>query len=457
MKRFLLILTAATVVTGCNTDTAKQKPESNKMEETFTPVPWAHHTNIYEVNTRQYTAEGTFNAFAKELPRLKDMGVQTIWFMPVTPISSENRKGSLGSYYACSDYMAINPEFGTLEDFKTLVKEAHAIGLKVIIDWVANHTGWDHVWTKTNPDFYTKNEQGGFRPPFPEWGDVIDLDYDNAELQLAMIEAMKFWVKECDLDGFRCDMAHLVPVNFWKEARARLDSIKPLFWLAETEDPAYHDAFDVSYAWKLLHKMEQYWRKETDIRGLDSVLKEYTAAFPPSALQAFFTSNHDENSHSGSEYERMGDAAKPFAVFCATWNSVPLIYSGQELPLINKRLQFFERDPIPWTGKNELHDFYKALLNLRATHPAMRAGDVSVTTSRVQTNKDDKIFAYTRKKENREVLVILNLSGEDNLQFEIPGAEINGSYKNIFTDAPRDLSSQKTFQIKSWGWLVFEK
>ncbi len=427
------------------------------MELYKRPVAWAHHTNIYEVNTRQYTAEGTFAAFAKELPRLKDMGVQTIWFMPITPISKENRKGSLGSYYACSDYTAINEEFGALDDFKTLVKRAQEMGFKVIIDWVANHTGWDHVWTKTNPDFYTKSETGGFIPPFPEWGDVIDLNFDNREMRQAMIDAMRFWITECNLDGFRCDMAHLVPLDFWIEARQQLDRIKPLFWLAETEEPVYHEAFDASYAWQFLHKMEQYWRRETDIRGLDSVLEGYDARFPKPALRSFFTSNHDENSHSGSEYERMGDAAKAFAVLCATWNGIPLIYSGQELPLINKRLAFFERDPIPWTGNYELHDFYKTLLLLHADNPALLAGVEASTRQRIHTTNDQKIFAYLRKNGEREVFVVLNLSAENGLRFEITDAAIGGNFRNVFSNMGHDFTNEKSFEMQAWEYLVYEK
>ena len=280
------------------------------MNSHFATVDWAHNTNIYEVNLRQYTEEGTFTAFAKHLPRLKDMGVHTLWLMPIQPIGQLNRKGILGSYYSISDYTTVNPEYGTVDDFKLLVEYAHELGFKLIIDWVANHTSWDHVWTKTNPEFFTKDEQGNFRPPYPDWADVIDLNFDNRDLWTAMIDDMKFWITHFDIDGFRCDMAHLVPLDFWKEARTTLDKEKKLFWLAETEEPGYHEAFDASYTWEFLHKMEAYWKRETNIVGLDYVLNKYKSDFPASAMRLFFTSNHDENSHSGSEYKRMGDAAK---------------------------------------------------------------------------------------------------------------------------------------------------
>ncbi len=421
-----------------------------------TTVEWAGATNIYEVNIRQYTPEGTFNAFGESLPRLKDMGIQTLWFMPVQPVGEKNRKGSLGSYYSIKDYREINPEFGTMQDFKKLVKDAQAMGFKVIIDWVANHTAWDHVWTYLHPEFYTKSSNGGFRPSFPDWADVIELDYGNKDLWKAMISDMKFWIEETGIDGFRCDMAHLVPLDFWKEARKELDALKPLFWLAETEDAQYHEAFDASYTWEFLHKMEAFWRKETDIAGLDSVLQKYDTTFPSTAIRMFFTSNHDENSHSGTEYERMGDAAKAFAVLCATWNGIPLIYSGQEQPN-RKRLEFFEKDAIAWSGQPALHDFYKTLLNLHANHPALKAADVSVSTRRISTTADDKIFCFLRKKGDREVLVLLNLSASGDLRFSVTDENVSGEFRNVFSGSVKDIISDNEMEMQQWDYLVFEK
>jgi alpha-amylase len=425
------------------------------METEFKPVDWLHHTNIYEVNVRQYTQEGTFNAFAKELPRLRDMGVHTLWFMPVQPVGQLNRKGTLGSYYSISNYREVNPEFGTMDDFIALVNQAHTMGFKVMIDWVANHTSWDHVWTISHPEFYTKDSNGHFRPPFPDWADVIDLDYNNSDLRSTMIGDMQFWVNETGIDGFRCDMAHLVPLHFWQQARRELDAIRPLAWLAETEEPVYHAAFDINYTWEFLHQMERYWRNETNINGLENVLYKSDTFFIPNALRMYFTSNHDENSHSGTEYDRMGKAAMPFAVLCATWNGVPLIYSGQELPNLTK-IQFFEKDPIPWTGNNALHDFYKTLLHLHSSHPAMRAGDPAVSTYRVRTNNDEQVFAYLRKNGDREVLVILNLSAGD-LQVDITSENLGGLFKNVFSGTTIDIGAVKSFRIQEWEYLVLER
>jgi len=396
------------------------------------------------------------NAFAEHLPRLKDMGVETLWFMPLQPIGKIHRKGILGSYYSISDYISLNPEYGLLDDFKLLVEEAHRYNMKVIIDWVANHTSWDHVWTQTYPDFFSKNENGDFRSPYPDWADVIHLNYENKELWLAMVNAMKFWIKNFDIDGFRCDMAHLVSLDFWEYARTDLDKEKKLFWLAETEEPNYHEVFDASYTWEFLHAMESYWKRETNIHGLDAVLQRYENAFPKNAIRMFFTSNHDENSHSGSEYERMGHAAKVFAVLCATWNGIPLIYSGQELPN-SQRLKFFEKDSIQWSGNFGLHNFYKTLLELHTGHPALGAADENVRTYKIPTSEDEKIFSYLRKIGEKEVLVILNLSAIDDLHFEITGENVSGIFRNVFTDDTIDFARNRYITMKAWDYLVFEK
>ncbi|CAN5402046.1 alpha-amylase family glycosyl hydrolase [soil metagenome] len=418
----------------------------------FTPVNWSHTTNIYEVNLRQYTPEGTFAAFEAHLPRLREMGVETLWFMPVTPIATEKRLGVLGSYYACSDYTSTNPEYGTIEDFTHLVEAAHELGFKVLIDWVANHTGYGHTWTKTNPEYYKTNREGEFFD-LHGWMDVIDLDYTNRNMQRAMIEAMTFWVKTCNVDGFRCDMAHLVPLSFWRHARTWLDTIKPLFWLAECEEANYHEVFDASYRWKLLHAMEAYSKGNINIKGLDDVLYYYQDHFPKTAMHLYFTTNHDENSHSGSEYERMGDAALPFAVLCATLNGIPLIYSGQEMPN-KKRLRFFEKDAIEWAEKFELNDFFKTLLHLRKTNPALAVNNKSIYSYRLNTDAPN-VFAFIRKTAAHSVLVILNLSSQDSW-FEMRDARAHGKYTEVFTGEAYEFVYQKWFEMKPWQYWVME-
>lgn len=425
------------------------------MERQFKTVDWARNTNIYEINVRQYSAEGTFAAFAQHLPRLRDMGVETLWFMPITPISKHKRKGILGSYYACSDYLSINPEFGTIDDFRTVVSTAKKMGFKVIIDWVANHTGWDHVWTVSNPEFYVKNEEGNFRSPFADWEDTLQLDHSHPGLRKAMINAMKFWLDECDLDGFRCDMAHLIPLDFWAEARTELEKEKPLFWLAETEDPDYHAVFDASYGWEMLHAMEKYSRGDIQMNGLDLVLHRYNERFSSDSLRALFTSNHDENSHSGTEYDRLGDAAIPFAVLCATWsNSVPLIYSGQEMPLKDQRIKFFDHDPIGWSGTFELQEFYKRLFQLRKENDALLAGDNDVRIFRIDTTDNSRVLSFLRKKGDHEVLVVLNLS-KQNVLVQLRGNLIRGKYLNVFTQNIEELHNETVFELPAWGYVLY--
>jgi len=464
------VLTTLLLITGACKLMPKGEDKKGSAEKSkttaMTTTDWKHTTNIYEVNLRQYTPGGTFRDFAAALPRLKDMGVGTLWFMPITPIAREHMKGTLGSYYACSDYTAVNPEFGTLQDFQQLVKQAHEMGFKVIIDWVANHTGWDHVWTKSHPDYYLRDSATGTFKIASGMDDIIELDYGNPELRRAMIDAMKFWVNKADIDGFRCDLASWVELDFWKEARPQLDAVKPLFWLGEfdeLENPDYGTVFDASYSWKWMHKTEDFFKKKQPLSELYDLLLQYNT-IGDSSMRAWFTSNHDENSWNGTEYEKYGNLAQTLAVFSCTWNGVPLVYSGQEIPLKDKRLQFFDRDPIPWPGNDvqqtsglQLHGFYKVLLQLHATNPALRGGDPAVTTFKLTTTADDKVLAYLRKNGSHEVLVVLNFSDAPNLRFDVTDAHLTGSFKNVFSGATSDFTTGRHLELPPYGFLVYEK
>lgn len=430
-----------------------------QKNETSMNTDWKHTTNIYEVNVRQYTREGTFNAFEKELPRLQKMGVKTLWFMPITPIAQKNKKGSLGSPYAAYDYTSINPEFGNLEDFKHMVNEAHKLGFKVIIDWVANHTGWDHVWTKTHPEYYLKDPKTNDFQIASGMDDIIELDYKNPKMREAMINAMKFWVRECDIDGFRCDLASWVEVDFWQQARPEIEKIKPLFFLGEfdeLENPDYGKVFDASYSWTWMHKTEDFYKKKLPLKELTDLLQKYSA-IGDGSMRAWFTTNHDENSWNGTEYEKYGEMAKPLAVFSATWNGVPLMYSGQELPMLNKRLLFFEKDPIPWNHEYKLENFYQKLFELKANNPALRGGDTNAITKIIKTNAPDKVLAYLRKNGENEVFVILNLSDSQHLQLQILDDDIKGKFKSVFSGLTTDFDTKPTIEMYKWEHIVFEK
>ena len=390
----------------------------NKTEEEVKlPVKDFSNSVIYEVNIRQYTPEGTFTAFSNHLLRLRNSGVDILWFMPVQPISEKNRKGSLGSYYSIKDYTAINPEFGTPESFKDLVEMAHSMGFKVILDWVANHTGWDNDWIKYNPEWYTQ-EDGVIVSQVEDWSDVADLNYNNYDIRREMIKSMKFWIEEYNIDGFRCDMAAMVPVDFWESAREALDSVKPVMMLAEAWEPELmNKAFDAAYGWEFLHLTEDIAQGKKSVDTLYSYFPRYDSIYDNKAILMYFLTNHDENSWNGTINERYGDLKNSFAVLTYTLPGLPLIYSGQEAAN-NKALKFFEKDTIDWSSNCNTSDFYKSLNDLKLSNPALTSGINGGNFKIISEIEDSPVFAYKRHKEDNEVLVILNLSNE-NIKYRV--------------------------------------
>jgi glycosidase len=388
-------------------------------------VGWSRHATIYEVNLRQYTKEGTIRAFLPHLPRLKKMGVDIVWIMPIHPVGARNRKGSLGSYYAVRDYTAVNPEFGTLEDMKALVQQAHALGMKVIIDWVANHTAWDNPWATQHKDWYKLNDKGELFPVTyndgaePEyWTDVTALNYENKALWKGMTDAMAYWVRETDIDGFRCDVAKLVPQAFWNQARAELDKIKPVFMLAEAEAPQLHEAFDMTYSWRLMDILKDIAKGKAAPAALKAALASEAASYPPSAYRMLFTNNHDWNSWQGSDPELYGPAYQVMAVLTATLPGMPLVYSGQEAGL-SKRLEFFEKDPIDWKNY-PLAPFYTRLLKLKKDNPALGNGQYGAPLD-ILDAANDKVFAFRRAQGANVVTVVANLSAAPQ-QYRLAGS-----------------------------------
>jgi len=426
-------------------------PSETTQTAKVTPPEWSVNATIYEVNIRQFSPEGTFEAFTEDIPRLKEMGVEILWLMPIHPIGEENRKGTLGSYYSVKDYTDINPNFGTKEDLRNLVDRAHEHDMKVIIDWVANHTAWDAVWTETNPEFYETDEDGNFMKPDEDWVDVIQLDVDNRDMWEAMIEAMEYWVRDYDIDGFRADVAYMVPTEFWIEARQRLDEIKPVFMLAEAEDPELHRAFDMSYAWNYASTIRDIGAGNAGLDALDEVLSENFSSFDKSDYRMFFTTNHDENSWTGSDPEMYGDNFENFAVLSATVWGMPLVYNGQESGL-DKQLEFFEKDEIEWNNY-EYEDFYRTLLHLNRDNKALFNGEAGGDYSKVTTDSDESIFAYKRITEEDEVFVILNFSDtEQNFVFD-SGAQ--GEWTNVFTEA--EITIPAEFVMEANSYLLLEK
>lgn len=434
---------------GCNNVKQDKKTKTSYQK---TMPEWAKDAVIYEVNIRQHTNLGTFAEFTKDIPRLKELGIDILWIMPIQEIGIENRKGSLGSYYSIKDYTKTNLEFGTIEDFKNLVNVAHEHNMYVILDWVANHTSWDHVWTKTHPEFYTKDSLNNFIPPVEDWGDVIDLNYDNAELHTAMINDMAFWIKETDIDGFRCDVAEMVPTEFWNEVREALDKIKPVFMLAEAEQPEHHDsAFDMSYSWWLLHGMNQIASGEKPVTELDTILKWEKKNFPEGSVKMRFTTNHDENSWNGTVYERYGEGNLCFSVLCYTLPGMPLLYSGQEAGL-DHRLSFFEKDSIDWSIII-YEDFYKSLNKLKKDNQALWNGTYGGDFKIINSSKKSPVFAFTRTKNNNQLLIILNLS--DNIATaKLKMKDKNAEYKEYFSGQEFSSKQLKDIELQAWDYLV---
>lgn len=452
---FSLVITAVVGCIGCSPKlTPLVTQTQGKVSTSFSHPAWSSRTNIYEINVRQFSQEGTFKAFEKSLPRLKEMGVEVLWFMPITPIGIEDRKensSELGSYYAVRNYKEVNPEFGTMDDFKSLVKHAHDMGFKVLTDWVPNHTAPDNPWMKNHPGFYQHDSLGNVVIPF-DWTDTRQLDYSNYEMRDSMIAAMEFWLKETNIDGFRCDVAHHVPDDFWKDCISRLKKVKDVFMLAEGETPGLHEAgFDATYTWSLMRPMEDVYNGSQNLFYFDSVVNHNISTYPENAMRLFFTTNHDENSWNGTEFEKYGDAYKAFAVFTQTmYQSIPLIYNGQEIPN-KRRLRFFVKDPIQWTGY-EMQPFYTTLLALRKRNKAMNA---DAAYRKVATGNDFAIYAYVRQKDNKRVLTVLNLSAEPQ-SFTIDDKSVFGKAKEVFTGLSVKLTDNYVYEMDPWGFLIFE-
>lgn len=386
------------------------------------PKSWSQNAVIYEVNVRQFSEKGDLNTVTQNLKRLKRLGVDVLWMMPLHPIGELNRKGGLGSYYSVKDYRAIDGSYGTNDDFKVLVRTAHELGMKVIIDWVANHTAWDHEWIQQHPDWYVKNERGEIQTQY-DWTDVAKLNYENPELRNAMTDEMRYWINQFNIDGFRCDVAFLVPQNFWESNRSKLEEIKPLFMLAEMEWNAditptpnsyFERAFDASYGWNFMGVTQDMAKKKKTLNDFRKEMTENYEKFPRKMLKLFFITNHDENSWNGTVTEKYGDDWKLYSALCYTLpQSLPLIYTGEEAGL-NRRLQFFEKDPvtaIEWKDTSR-YEWYKNLAELKHRNKAIwnssEATFKELTWNTADTSVAENIYAFTRKNGTAEVTVIIN-------------------------------------------------
>ncbi|GBL05880.1 alpha-amylase family glycosyl hydrolase [Glaciecola sp. KUL10] len=421
----------------------------------FKSPDWTKNASIYQVNTRQYSAKGDFASVTLDLARIKRLGCDIVWIMPIHEIGLKNRKGKLGSPYAVKDYYSINPEFGTESDLKALVATAHSLDLKVILDWVPNHSAWDNPIVESHPDWYAKDHKGDFRPsPWWDWDDIIEFDYDQVDLREYMINALCYWVREFDIDGYRCDVAGYVPNDFWKQARQALDRIKPVFMLAEWENRDLHMyAFDMSYAWS--------WNETlfAIVKGdacLDKLRKYYSwneRAWPKKAFRMTFISNHDENAWEGTPNEKFGNAQKVCIVLSCLGEGMPLIHNGQEAGE-SKRLAFFERDPIEWQP-HEIGDFYQRLLTIKKAHSALWNGEYGATMIQVPNSNQSNIFSFIRQDTHSKWFIVLNFNAQEQA-VDFGESLFLGEYEDALTNESIHLESSTILNLASWGYKVFK-
>jgi glycosidase len=449
IKYFLFVLIILAYSCSSKQKNANVKPAV--VETKVKHTDWSKSAVIYEVNIRQYTPEGTFNAFAAQIPKLKELGVDILWIMPINPIGEKNRKGTLGSYYSVRDYKAVNPEYGTIDDFKALVKKAHEAGMHVIIDWVANHTSWDNSWMAEHYGWYEKDSTGKPFGPY-DWTDVATLDYKNDTMRAEMVKALEFWIKNTDIDGYSCDVAGMVPVDFWEDARKALDNIKPVFMLAEDENVSelLENAFDMNYNWSGLHLMNDIGKGKASVKDIKGMYVIEDSIYSKDCYRMNFITNHDENTWSGTEFERYGNGAKTFAVMTFTVPGMPLIYTGQEVGM-HKRLRFFDKDTVLFE-QNEYVDFYKSLINLKHQNEMFwngaAGGDLKILDA-----GNDSVFAFKRYTPMKDAFVILNLSAKEQ-NYTIPKG-MAGAYTEYFSGESTVMDESEQSQLNPWEYKIF--
>ena len=479
MKKAVILLLAILNLASCKEEKKAEIKEENIAEEAPEIQPISDDVLetavIYEANIRQYSEEGTFDAFTKDIPQLKDLGVKIIWLMPINPISHTKRKATggdfadliedeaerakmLGSYYAVSDYTKVNPEFGDINDFRDLVKTAHDNGIYVILDWVPNHTGWDHVWIKDHPEYYVKNDKGEITDPLnPDgtskgWGDVAQLDYTNMDMQNEMINDMMYWVKEENVDGFRCDHIEPTPVDFWKRAIAELRSERAMFMLGENDDPKFmqgSDLFEMEYGWKFHHLMKDIVKGDKSVNEFYELMNYIDTAYEKDDIIMNFVTNHDENSWNGIVTDRYGEASESVLALSYVIPGMPLIYSGQEYDLAHQ-LKFFEKDQIPKT-KGKVWPILEKLGSLKQSNTALNGGKQKAAYEPLDL-KNDQVLSFKRHKDNDEVIYLGNFSNEEQT---ITISE-KGTFKNYMTGKEIELNDS-TIPLKPWEYMILVK
>jgi len=414
---------------------------------------WARSATLYQLNTRQFTSEGTFRAAMAQLPRIRALGADIVWLMPIHEIGTARRKGSLGSPYAVKDHYSVNPEFGTLEDLRAFVDAAQALDLRVILDWVANHTAWDHVLVREHPDWYERGRNGNFRPtPWCDWTDIIDLDYRQPGLRRYMAEAMTYWVAEVGVDGFRCDVAGFVPVDFWNAVRRELDAVRPVFLLAEAEARDLHvEAFDATYAWSWDDTMQRIASGRAGVDALHEYYAGNESAWPDDAMRMTFVSNHDRNAWDGTPFERFGDALEAAIVLSVVGDGMPLIHNGQEAGN-PRRLAFFERDPIDWRP-HPIGELYRHLFALKHETRALANGAWGAPMLQVPNDAELQVLSFVREGDRDGIFAVLNLS-ESSREVAFRDTLHHGRWEDAFSGASVPVDEDTRMALDAWGWRV---
>jgi alpha-amylase len=462
-----ILLLCALLAVGCGRGAqAPVEPDTPQLmdasptESAYTGPDWAPGAVLYQINVRHFSREGTLNGVRKQIDRLHRLGVDVLWLMPVQPSGIRKRKGPLGSPYAIRDYRAVDPAYGSLDDVRELVKVAHQKGMKVILDWVPNHTAWDHTWMQAYPHFYTRingqptvplDERG---EPIADWSDVAELNYDEPELERAMIGAMTYWLKETDIDGFRMDMAALVPFSFWRQVRPALEAVKPVFLLAECQDhpEIFQHGFHADYGWRFKDVTRGIASGLRPATALDSLYNHLQAVYPEGYYQLYFTQNHDENAWHGAERELFGDAADAMNALMFTWQGMPLIYNGQEAGL-DKRLKFFQRDPIRWKNYPRT-TFFQQLCDLRHRNRALWSGSSGGKLEKISSTDDQYVYAFFRQAGEDKCLAVFNLSpARRGFQLEVAD-RMTGPYMDAFGNSTVTVGHAIDLTLEPWSYIV---
>lgn len=421
---------------------------------------WSYSAILYEMNIRQFTTEGTFRAASERLPFLRSIGVDAIWLMPIYPIGEEDRKGSLGSYYSIRDYKGVNPEFGSEADLRDFITKAHALGIKILFDWVANHTARDARWISERPvDWYERDSEGRAKVPW-DWSDTAKLNYANREVWRGQIDAMRYWVEQFGIDGFRCDMAMLVPIEFWQEASAELHSIKSdIFMLAEAEeDNLFEGAFNMSYQWNIHHIMCDIAKGARRVWDLRNAMHAERQRYPREAMRLSFTSNHDENSWSGSEQSRFGRALEVMTAMTFLMPStMPLIYTGQEVGY-DHSFAFFDRDPVPEELYKEGYatELYRRLADLKHSQRALDSGERGGDVIEIENNAKDCMMTFVREVADSRVVAIVNLSPYT-IHADFRTGIYAGKYRDAISGERVILDEHVERDIAPWHYQILVK